>query len=592
RLDQGQVDAHQLTQIVPLSPAEPRRIKRAIQLVKATMQDQAGGQAQAQVEVGDDQAATAMGSLESLGSDSGLFGDVQIEFIEEIDLVIIRGSKRDVQRTLEVIEKIKEQAKETQPEVEILHLQHANGEAVATLVTELYASVYAPRQGTVSITALVQPNALLLIGRQEVVQSVRALVEKIDVPLDPQNQLKVIPLLHASSVDLESRIREFFVAKPGSDDNDRAGLGTRVKVLSDYRTNSLIVQAAPREMAEVESLIARLDVESTTAQNEVRVFRLKNTLSDDLQTVIQEVITGQTDAAGAGGNAQATPPSGKITIAGDAGAVESGILAGVVVTSDPSVNALVVRAPAQSMQLIAALIHELDQLPSAEARIKVYPIENGDATQLAATLQQLYGLQVTAGTSTTGGLFGLGNLNQAPALSGGGESSLVQLRLTPEVRTNSIIVSGSASDLEVIEALLYRLDIEGVENRRTEVVWLRNATAQAVADAMTSYLSQQRQVNQLLVTTNQAISVFDQVDREVFVVADPETNSLILSATPRYFDTIMKVIERLDRRPPLVTIQVLIAEIQLDDGFEFGTEWGLQDGLLFDRNSATGGTLS
>jgi len=112
-----------------------------------------------------------------------------------------------------------------------------------------------------------------------------------------------------------------------------------------------------------------------------------------------------------------------------------------------------------------------------------------------------------------------------------------------------------------------------------------------VATAITSYVQQQRQVNQLLVSTNQFISVFDQVDREVFVVADANTNSVIVSATPRYYETVLKVIERLDRRPPLIEIQVLIAEVQLDDGFELGTEWGIQDGLLFDRQSATGGTL-
>ncbi len=39
-------------------------------------------------------------------------------------------------------------------------------------------------------------------------------------------------------------------------------------------------------------------------------------------------------------------------------------------------------------------------------------------------------------------------------------------------------------------------------------------------------------------------------------------------------------------------VQILLAEVQLDDTFEWGTELGLQDSLLFDRNSATGGTLA
>ncbi len=61
---------------------------------------------------------------------------------------------------------------------------------------------------------------------------------------------------------------------------------------------------------------------------------------------------------------------------------------------------------------------------------------------------------------------------------------------------------------------------------------------------------------------------------------------------PRYFESIRRVISKLDRRPPLVAIQAVIAEVQLSDQFEFGTEFGLQDSLLFDRGSSTGGTLS
>ncbi len=78
----------------------------------------------------------------------------------------------------------------------------------------------------------------------------------------------------------------------------------------------------------------------------------------------------------------------------------------------------------------------------------------------------------------------------------------------------------------------------------------------------------------------------------MIVVPEVTTNSLIVSATPRYFQRIRQVIESLDRRPPMIMVQILLAEVTLDDTFEFGSEFGLQDALLFDRNSATGGTLS
>ncbi len=567
-----------------------------MQLVSATIQEggqaaagqAGGGQAEAQVQLDPSDRAMAIGSIDSLGSESGLFGDVQIEFVEEIDLVIIRGNKRDVERTLKVIDEIKKQATETQPEVEVYQLEHANAEAVATLVTQLYDAVYAPRQGTVSITALGQPNALLIIGRAQVVVSVKELVAKIDKPLGPEDQLKVIPLQHASSVDVQERIREFFVNKPGSDDEDRTGIGTRVKVLADYRTNSLIIQASPREMVEVEALINKLDVETAATENAVRVFRLKNTLAEDLQTVIQEVIGGQTTG---GDESLATPPSGKLSIVTvDGQKVESGILAGVIITADPTVNALVVRAPAQSMDLIEKLINELDSLPSAEAVIKVFQLQNGDATTLAQTLQGLFGLAVTAGQGAQNSF--LNSLSRS-SLTTGGESSLVPLQIAAEARTNSVIVSGSKSDLTVIEALVLRLDEDVVESRRTEVIWLRNAGAAAVSTALSNYFNALSQSQQNLSNgISQIISAQELVNRQVFVVPEEATNSILLSASPEMFQTAMRMIERLDRRPPMVSIQVLIAEVQLDDDFELGAEWGLQDGLLFDRQSATAGSLS
>lgn len=585
-LDQGQADPENPTHVIPLAPAEPRRVKNAIRLVNATLQT--GGDQVEAVELGDNDAAMAMGSIDSLGSDTGLFGDVQIEFIEEIDLVIIKGSKRDVQRTLEVIEKIKQQAIDTQPDVEVYPMKHANAEAVEELVTELYENIYANRQGPISISALGQPNALLLIGRKEVIQSVKSLIDKIDQPLGEGDQLKVVRLLHASAVDVEARVREFFVQQP-PDGELRVRLGNKVKVLADFRTNSLIIQASPREMVEVENLIAELDVEGTSAQSEVRVFRLRNTFAEDMQAVIQEVITGEPEDGTGEGNV--TPPSGTLQLyTVEGGKIESGILGGVLITADPTVNALVVRAPSQSMELIGMLINELDQLPGAEARIKVFQLTHGDATSLAQTLQGLFGLPVTAGQNATGNF--LNNLTQS-TLTTGGESSLVQLQIAADARTNSIIVSGGASDLEVLEVLLVRLDEDVIQKRLSEVVWLRNANSDQVAAALTNYFGNITNAQSSLIQgTTQIISVSQVVDSQVFVVSEPETNTLLISATEPFLETALDLIERLDRRPPLVSVQILIAEVQLDDSLEFGTEWGLQDGLLFDRGSATGGTLS
>jgi len=630
-VDLAQIDPQRPTQIVPINPATPERIESALSLVrkasyKQPLQDEAVGTAQfnAQQNQNDENApGMAVGSPDNLNSNTGLIGDVDISFVPEMGLVIVKGGKRDVQRVLEVIEQIKKQSSETQPEIEVYPLKHVNGVALETVLKDLNDKVFSPRQGQISIYALGQPNSLLLIGRPEALTGIKELIAKLDQPLDPNNQLRVFRLINSSAVDAETLVRNFFTdtgtgAQGGAPATTTSNtqLNSRVKVVADYRTNSLVVQASPRDIAEVARLILEIDVESTPAENEIRVFPIKNAVAADLQPILQSAIngtsTGATNTQQGGfqqqqpqqqssGSGRSTPPSSRLSIVAREGAeVNSGILAGVVITSNPSINTLIVRAPSKSMPLIAALIEQLDQLPSAEARMKVYPVVNGDATSLVTILQQAFGLPAT-GTNTTNqqqgaGLFGLQNL---VALVGGGESSLVPLRISADTRTNTIIASGIASDLDVIEALLYRLDEAGGNQRTTEVIWLRNANAADVNAALTNLFSGQRTLAQTLTTQgfnqqNQQVSLFERADREVltiFVSPESSTNSIIVSATPRYMKQIREVIERLDRQQPMIFVEMLIAEVALTDQFEMGTELGLQDSLLFDRNSATGGTL-
>ena len=633
-IDMGQADPSRPTQIIPINPATPERIERAIKLVKLasyqqpTQEDETTtGTAQVRPRTGDDAPATIVASPDAISSGSGLIGDVDISFVPEMGLVIIKGSKKDVQRVQEVIEQIKRQSNETQPEVEIVELKHVNGQALEVILKDLNTKVFSPRQGQIEITALGQPNVLLLIGRKEAMSGLLEVIAKLDTPLDPNSQLRVFKLVNSSAVDAEALILKFFgdaaAAAPGgnagaANATNTSGLKVRVKAVADYRTNSLIVQASPRDQAEVARLIVDVDADAGTAESEIKIIPLKYALATELQPILTSAINGtqaavtganqpqqqQQPQGGANATTRATIPSSKITVAASKNGerVDSGLLTGVVVNSSGTINALIVRAPGKSMALVEALVKQLDIPSSVEARIKVFEVRNGDASTLATALQQAFGLPTTqtnnnANNNNGLGLFGL--QNQA-AVTGSAESSLVPLRIATETRTNSIIVSGSQADLEVIEVLLLRLDEDNARQRTIEVIWLRNSSATDVSTAISNLITAQRQfLGQITAPQGgagqqqgQIYSVIERTDREVYVVPEANTNSIIISAMPTYMPMIRQIVERLDRQQPMISVDVLIAEVTLDDQFDFGTEFGLQDSLLFDRNSASGGTLS
>lgn len=528
--------------------------------------------------------------------EGGLVGPVQIEMLEGLDVLVIRGNARDVKQVVDIIQQIEKLSIETEPAIEVLALNHVDCSAMSTLVTQIYNQVYSTRQGPVTIIALVKPNALLLVGRKENVERARSLAQLLDVPVKPDAQFQVFRLQHAAAATVQSMIEEHYA--------DPTGLAPVVRVTSDIRSNSLIVHGSPRDLAEVAAMISRIDTDEIAAVNEVQVFKLTHTLAADLAQTLNDAIQSQALGAGRVGAqvGQAAVPAATAAAANQAGLrssmlqfvtvdaegkrrlISSGILADVRITADARANTLIVAAPAKSMPLIEALVKQLDQPPAVRALVKVFTIVNGDASTLVQMLNEFFGTTTgTAGFGAAGGTLGGGPPIQTAA--GQGESSLVPLRFAADPRTNTIIASGAEGDLLVVEAMLLRLDMGDVKERISTVYRLKNAPASDVATAINNFLRTELQALNIQTTGGALLSPFEQIERQVVVVAEPVSNSLLVAATPRYFDEIKRLVEELDRRPPMVLIQVLIAEVDLADNDEFGVELGLQDGLLFQRGA-------
>lgn len=60
---------------------------------------------------------------------------------------------------------------------------------------------------------------------------------------------------------------------------------------------------------------------------------------------------------------------------------------------------------------------------------------------------------------------------------------------------------------------------------------------------------------------------------EPLLIADDDRNIVVVRALPADYPRVIKMLERLDNMPRQVLIEVLVAEITLSKGFEFGVEW-------------------
>ena len=546
---------------------------------------------------------TPAGEGEPLLRIDALRGPVTIQDVPGIGLVVT-GNKEDVDAVVRIIRELERVAGGAVPNIHLLVLKHVNSESLAALLNSVYQELGAIRSPTgtqvkrASILPVVRPNALLIVASQGDIQAISQLAAQLDKPLDPQSEVQVFPLKHAVATQVAAALESLYPETQPQGQQAAPGLAPRVRVVADVRTNTLIVQARPRDLKEVALVVQRLDRDDSAAVNRMQVFPLKHAVAAELAEVINAAIqsvlnpapaptlpgqaTGQVGAAAGQGQVPQQLREIKsvalefLTSQGDAQKlVRSGVLADVRVTADPRINALIVTAPQQSMELMAALIAHLDRPSPAVAEIKVFTLANSDATAMAELLQNLF----ATGTQQPGQQ-GEAQGIQLVGAEGIG-STLVPLRFSVDVRTNSIIAMGGADALRVVEAILLRLDQTDVRQRQSTVVRLKNSPAADVAEAINQFLQSQRELMQI---DPELVSNIELLEREIIVVPEPVSNSLLISATPRYYDEILELVRKLDQAPAQVVIQALLVEVELENTDEFGVELGVQDSVLFDRS--------
>ena len=214
------------------------------------------------------------------------------------------------------------------------------------------------------------------------------------------------------------------------------------------------------------------------------------------------------------------------------------------------------------MQLIEKLIDELDTVAAAAANVKVFTLKRASAVLTANLIRQLF-LGTTTGGAGGGAAFGGGGgggaaggaqntIQTRPLLTSDGTLSpgatLVGLQLAVDDRTNSIVVAGSETDLDTIRGLIAHLESQNIEDRLIEVYKLQNAAAADVYTALNAFI---KPINTLSTATGNAggtfYTAFQQIQRNVVLQAEPVSNTLLISATPKLFAEMKRVIERWTR---------------------------------------------
>jgi general secretion pathway protein D len=181
------------------------------------------------------------------------------------NMLIISDRAANVERMVTIIRRIDQSSDE---DVEVVPLQNASA---AEIVRVLTALTQTPRPDgipvTTSLVADSRTNSVLIGGDKTERLRLRALVAHLDTPLEDGGDTQVRYLRYANAEELATKLQQHFMqqatAAAGQNGAPPAAGGASlegVNVWSDPQTNAIIVNAPPKMMRSLMTIVDRLDI--------------------------------------------------------------------------------------------------------------------------------------------------------------------------------------------------------------------------------------------------------------------------------------------------------------------------------------------
>ncbi len=155
---------------------------------------------------------------------------------------------------------------------------------------------------------------------------------------------------------------------------------------------------------------------------------------------------------------------------------------------------------------------------------------------------------------------------QAAAQTGGALNNEIEPRIIAENRGNSFLIAGSLEDVDRIENWIDVLDVEVEPRGNIHVYRLKNMRAADLVQTVQQVLDEERAAAQATRTSGSSgsapasVTSTSGLEIQSSVVADSESNSLVITASDRKYAEIVEILRKLDVRRPQVLVEAAIVE--------------------------------
>lgn len=268
-------------------------------------------------------------------------------------------------------------------------------------------------------------------------------------------------------------------------------------------------------------------------------------------------------------------------------------------------NVLVITDAASNIRRVLDIIKLVDVQVSLD-ELQIIPVTFADATEVATILNQLF-----AGGRLRAAVPGIpaapAPAPGAPAPGGAAPGAPAvgerQPLVIAEKRSNSLIVHGRKSEIEMVRRILTQLDVNVTGGRRVFIYFAENAKAKDLTATLNAIYGAKETVPAAAPSPpltgrpagqppqptppptaapgpplGSSVTDIGLAEGQFRFIADETTNSVVVTTTPRQWADIEPTVRSLDKMPRQVLIEVLVAEITLNEDTALGLDWALRSG--------------
>ena len=214
-----------------------------------------------------------------------------------------------------------------------------------------------------------------------------------------------------------------------------------------------------------------------------------------------------------------------------------------VILSYPPTGTLIVTDLLSNIKRLLKIIGALD-IEGIEEQISVIPLERASSPDIAKSLNQIFQKTIRQKKGTIAST----------------------IKIVADERTNTIITLASENDTSRIRQLIKLLDKDVPKGEeRLRIYRLQNANAEDLSKVLMNIPSKGAKDTKKGKTP--------LLSKDISIVPDKATNTLIITAERDDYKVLEDVIKKLDIPRPMVYIEALIMEVNVDKGFKLGAEW-------------------